>query len=260
MSFTALKFDQNGPVATVTITREERRNAFDRILIDEMNQVAADLEGNSGIRVVIMTGSGSAFSAGADIKERLAYPDDISIQRSSVRITSLFSRLEKLDQILIAAVNGPATGGGCELALACDLRIASDQALFALPEVRLGILPGAGATQRLPRIIGPGRAKEMMFLGHFVGPDQAMAWGLVNRVVSSDQLMIEARKVADELLAVGPISLGLIKSSVNTAMSVNLDSGIQYEQRCSHLLSLTEDKIEGYRAFVERRKPEFQGK
>ena len=164
-----------------------------------------------------------------------------------------------MDKISVAAVNGPAFGGGCELALACDLRIASTAATFGLPEVRLGILPGAGGTQRLPRLIGPGRAK-MMLLGTTVGAEQALAWGLVNRTVEPDALAAAARRMAEELVGMAPRSLALVKQAVNVALDADIDTGLDYEQRCSEIVAATEDRREGYLAFVEKRAPHFTGR
>jgi enoyl-CoA hydratase len=209
---------------------------------------------------VILTGEGRAFCAGADIKERAESPDDFSLQRTSAQMSPTFRRMERLNQVLIAAMNGVAAGGGLELALACDLRIASSTARMALPEIKLGILPGAGGTQRLPRLIGPARAKEMMLLADFVDAEKAEQWGIVNKVVGPESLLDEARLWAERILAMPPLSVAAIKGAVNVAMDVDLDSGIQYEQRCSTVLAMSEDRREGYQAFVEKRAPQFQGR
>ncbi len=260
MAFTTLRYETDGALATITLAREHRLNAIDRQMVTELTEVVDVLEADSAVRVVLVTGAGRAFCAGADIKERAENAGDLSLQRTSVQISPLFRRLERLEQIVIAAVNGPAAGGGCELAMACDLRIASSAATFALPEVRLGILPGAGGTQRLPRLVGPARAKEMMLLGNFIPAEQALAWGLVNRVVPPDALIAEARGLAEGLLKLAPLALSGIKGAVNVALEADLDTGLQYEQHVSHSLAMTEDRREGYQAFVEKREPRFQGR
>ena len=160
----------------------------------------------------------------------------------------------------IAAINGPAAGGGLELAMACDLRIASSSATMGLPEAKLGILPGAGGTQRLPRLVGPARAKEMMLFGKFIDAPTAAAWGLVNSVVGPERLLDEAKEWASALGEMPPLSIANIKGAVNVSMDVDIDNGLQYEQRCSAVLALTEDRREGYQAFVEKRKPNFIGR
>ncbi len=260
MTFNTIRFDAEGPLGILTLDRQHRLNALSRELVSELQQLVSELETNDDIRVVIVTGAGRAFCAGADIKERAENIDDLSFARTSAVISPTFRRLERLNQVSIAAVNGVAAGGGLELAMACDLRIASSEAQMALPELTLGILPGAGGTQRLPRLVGPARAKEMMLFGKFIDAPTALNWGLVNEVASPGALMDEARAWAGRLLELPPLSLASIKNAVNVAMDVDVDTGIQYEQRCSALLALTEDRREGHAAFVEKRKPAFTGR
>ena len=260
LPFQTLIYETDGSVATLTLAREHRLNAIDRAMIGELTQVLDAFEANGDARVLIVTGAGRAFSAGADIKERVENADDISVQRTSVCISPLFRRIELMDKVAIAAINGPAFGGGCELALACDLRIASSTATFALPEGKLGILPGAGGTQRLPRLIGPGRAKEMMLLATTVDALQALSWGLVNRVVEPGELGQEARRLANDLATMAPRSLALMKQAIDRTADVDMDTGLEYEQRCSEIVAATGDRREGYAAFVERRKPIFTGR
>ena len=248
------------PLGILTLDRQHRLNAISRELTAELQQFVTEMETTPDVRVLIVTGAGRAFCAGADIKERTENINDLSFARTSSVISPTFRRLERLNQVSIAAVNGVAAGGGLELAMACDLRIASTEARMALPELTLGILPGAGGTQRLPRLVGPARAKEMMLLGKFIDAPTALSWGLVNETAAPDQLMAEARAWADGLLELPPLSLASIKNAVNVAMDVDVDSGIQYEQRCSAMLALTEDRREGHVAFVEKRKPVFTGR
>jgi len=260
MSYETIELEITGNLAVVTLNRQDRLNAISKELINEFSNLVTYFESNDQIRVIIITGAGRAFCAGADIKERAENLNDQGLARTSALISPTFRRLERLNQVSIAAINGVAAGGGLELAMACDLRLASDVSKMALPELTLGILPGAGGTQRLPRLIGPARAKEMMLFGKFIDSNTAHNWGLVNAVADSNQLLSEAREWARILLDLPPLSLSSIKNAVNVAMDVDLDSGIQYEQRCSAMLALTEDRREGHSAFVEKRKPVFNGR
>ena len=260
MAYQTLRFETEGHLGILTLNRPERLNAISKAMSGELAELVGHLEVTPDIRVLIVTGEGRAFCAGADIKERVENADDFSVQRTSIQISPTFRRLERLPQVSIAAINGPAAGGGLELALACDLRIASTESRMALPEVTLGILPGAGGTQRLPRLVGPARAKEMMLFGSFVDATKAMEWGIVNELADPNELMAKAREWAGVLLERPPLSLANIKGAVNTAMDVDLDTGIQYEQRCSTILAMSEDRREGYQAFVEKRKPIFTGR
>lgn len=260
MAHRTIRLETEGALGVLTLNRQERLNAINREMTGELQDVVARLETDGDVRVLIVTGAGRAFCAGADIKERAERLDDMAAARTSAVLSPTFRRLERLPQVSVAAVNGVAAGGGLELAMACDLRIASTEARMALPELTLGILPGAGGTQRLPRLVGPARAKEMMLFGKFVDAPTAEAWGLVNAVAPPGGLMEEARAWASRLLEMPPLSIASIKSAVNVAMDVDLDSGIQYEQRCSAMLALTEDRREGHTAFAEKRPPAFVGR
>lgn len=261
MPFETLTLEVDGTVGLLTLNRPERLNAMNIRMAYELEDVVADLERTTGkLRVLVVTGAGRAFSAGADIKDRVENPNEPNVQRVGQFLGRAFRRMERLDTVCIAAVNGIAAGGGCELALACDLRIASTEARFALPEVKLGILPGAGGTQRLPRVVGATRAKEMMLFGEFIPAEQALAWGLVNRVTAPDQLIPTARAMARDLLKRPPLSLGMIKAAVNDGLEADLDTGLDLEKRCSMYLLNTEDRREGMAAFAEKREPRFQGR
>jgi len=257
--FNTLKYENEKKLAVLTLSREARLNAISREMISELESAFDYFESDSDAQILIITGEGRAFSAGADIKERVENSDDISVQRTSIFISPLFRRIELMDKIVIAAVNGPAFGGGCELALACDLRIASTSASFALPEGKLGILPGAGGTQRLPRLVGISRAKEMMLLGMTIDPYKALDWGLVNFLVNPESLMSESKEIGAQILGMAPKSLALMKHSIDRSSDVNIDAGLEYEQRCSEIVAKSNDRKEGYLAFVEKRKPIFTG-
>jgi len=261
MQYTTFRFETKGlHLGLLTLNRPERLNAINKTMTLELAQLVTELESDDQVRVVIVTGEGRAFCAGADIKERAENLDDLSIQRTSRVISPTFRRLERLPQVTIAAINGPAAGGGLELALACDLRIASTEARMGLPEITLGILPGAGGTQRLPRLVGPARAKQMMLFGDLINAATAEKWGIVNDLAEPGDLMEKAKEWANVLLERPPTSLANIKGSVNVAMDTDLDTGINYEQRASTIVAMTEDRQEGYRAFVEKRKPLFTGR
>lgn len=260
MAYETIKCQADGGIALVTLNRPERLNAYSDQMLKEMERLIEGLEGDAAVRVVIITGEGRAFSAGADIHQWAEQGGQSAVHRTGRLAQRTFRRLERLEQVVLAAINGYAAGGGLELALACDLRIASEAALLALPEVKLGILPGAGGTQRLPRLIGAGRAKEMMFFGDFISAHQALLWGLVNRVVPQQELLPTAYDMARELSERPPLSLAMIKRAVNVGLEVDLDSGLDVENQGSRFLGGTEDRQEGIRAFVEKRKPRFQGR
>jgi len=258
MELETLVYEKQGALGMVTLNRPQRMNAINRQMVGELARLLEEVEADGGVRVIVVTGARSAFSSGADIKERVENEDSAEMQR--LGLGRVLRRMERMQQVFIAAVHGYALGGGCELALACDLRIASEDAQFGLPEVKLGILPGAGGTQRLPRLVGPARAKELMLLGEFISAQQALQWGLVNRVVARSSLLEEAVKLAQTLLQRPPLSLAMIKSCVNVGLQTDLDSGLAYEERCAWYLHSTEDRKEGMRAFVEKRAPIFKGR
>jgi enoyl-CoA hydratase len=256
MPYETLLYHQEGALGVLALNRPDRLNALNRQMVRELDAFLGEMEGERGVRVLILRGEGRSFCAGADIKE-MAEETGSPLPRS---ISRVFTRLEELPQITIAAVHGYAVGGGCELAMACDLRIASEDARFGQPEVKLGILPGAGGTQRLPRLIGIGRAKEVLYMGDFIDAPTALAWGLVNRVVPRERLLEEAKALAHALLQRPPLALTLIKSCVQVGMQGDLRSGLEYEARCSTILHASEDRQEGLRAFLEKRTPTFKGR
>jgi enoyl-CoA hydratase len=257
MSYETLLIEKDGGVCTITLNRPDRLNAINYRLATELDKVLTEIEEDAEARTVILTGAGRGFCAGADIKD-MADPNAKPLPIGK-RYT-FFNKLEDLEKPVIAAINGPCNGGGLEIALCCDFRIATETASFGLGEVKLGIIPAAGGTARLPRLIGPGRAKEFLYFGNRMDGKEAYEIGLVNRVVPSEELMAEAKRWAGELAERPPLSLKMLKYCVNLGMQMDLLGAIDYEGRCAAVLKNTEDHKEGVTAFVEKRKPVFKGK
>jgi enoyl-CoA hydratase len=241
-------------VALLTLNRPEVRNALDTETVDEVHRALA---ATGGARVLILTGAGEkAFVSGADVRSIQKRGRNDALRSINSR---LMSALEEHPAVTIAAVNGYALGGGCELALACDLRIAAENAVFGLPEPSLGIIPGAGGTQRLPRIVGLGRAKEMILTGARWDARTALAYGLVNEVVPLPELMGAARAMASRVLALGPLAVRLAKSALNASAQMPLGAGLLLESIAQAITFESKDKAEGTGAFLEKRKPTFTG-
>jgi enoyl-CoA hydratase len=245
-----------GRVATLTVNRPNVRNALDTETVEEMHRALAEVA-EARAAVLIVTGAGEkAFVSGADIGAIRSRGRDDALRSINSR---LMSALENHDAVSIAAVNGYALGGGCELALACDLRIAAANAVFGLPEPSLGIIPGAGGTQRLPRIVGLGRAKEMILTGARWDAEKALAFGLVSEVVPIGKLLAAARDMAERVLALGPLALRLAKSALNASAQMPLGAGLLFESTAQAITFESKDKMEGTSAFLEKRKPTFTG-
>lgn len=251
--------ENEGGIATITLNRPPV-NPLNSQVFNELARAAGDLEADKGVRAVIITGSGEkAFAAGADINE-MKDLTPVEMYGFCQASTAAYNAIENLSKPTIAAVNGLALGGGCELALACDLRLAADTAKFGLPEINLGIIPGGGGPQRLPRLIGAGRAKELMYLGDMIDAARAEMYGLVNRVVPAGQLMAEAVALAGRLAGKPPVALSMIKSAVNTGLNIDLPSALEYGVKCFIVAFASEDRKEGLSAFAEKRKPSFSGR
>ncbi len=258
MRFDNLILETAGGVALVTINRPDVRNALDRETWEELARAVEALEGEAEAGVIILTGAGDkAFAAGSDIRQirertlldGLAAPP----QRALMRI-------EAAEKPTIAAVNGFALGGGCELAMACDLRIASERARFGQPEVNLGIIPGAGGTQRLVTLVGLGKAKELVLTGEIIDAQEALRIGLVNQVVPHERLLPAAREMAQKILAKGPLAVRLAKVAMNARAKWGQEAGMVVERLAQACLMTTEDKREGTAAFLEKRPPRFEGR
>ncbi len=256
MAFGNLLLSVEGKVAILTVNRPEVRNALDTATVDEIHRALGEVRA-AGATVLIVPGAGDkAFVSGADIRA-------IRERRRDDALASINSRLmtavETHDAVVIAAVNGVALGGGCELALACDLRIAAAHAVFGLPEPSLGIIPGAGGTQRLPRIVGLGRAKELILTGARWDARKAHEYGLVSEVVPGPDLMKAARAMAERVLALGPLAVRLAKTALNASSQMSLAAGLVYESTAQAITFESADKQEGTTAFLEKRKPRFKG-
>ncbi len=259
MTFETLLVERDGALVTVTLNRPRQLNALSQVMVRELDGLAADLEGDRAARVVIFTGAGDrAFLAGADIGEFQGLTP-VEALGFGQRIQRLYSRIEALPQITIAAVNGFALGGGCELTQCCDLVLAAESARFGQPEVNLGVTPGAGGTQRLARVVGMHRAKELNLLGEMIDAAEAHRIGLANRVVPADRLMAETRALAEKLAAKAPITLRLIKEAMNEGYDLDLPKGLALEAKAWAIAFSTADKREGVTAFIEKRKPAFTG-
>jgi enoyl-CoA hydratase len=254
-TYDTITFEHNDRTALVTINRPDSLNALNQEVMSEVAHVFGEIDRNKDIAVSVLTGEGRAFAAGADIKEMQPqsfsdmYVDDFF---------GLWDRFAACRKPVIAAVNGFALGGGCELAMMCDMIIASEKAKFGQPEINLGTIPGGGGTQRLPRFIGKSKAMDMCLTGRMMGADEAERCGLVTRVVPVDKLMEEAIAVA-ETIAEKSLPIAMIcKESVNRAFETTLAEGVRFERRLFHSTFATEDKMEGMAAFVEKRAPAFQ--
>lgn len=255
-----LRVERKEQIAVVVINRPDKLNALNGATVGELDAAFRTLAEDEDVRGVVVTGAGEkAFVAGADIAE-LAKMGPLSGVEVSRQGQDVFRFLETMPKPVIAAVNGFALGGGLELALACHIRVASENARFGLPEVKLGIIPGYGGTVRLPRLVGRGRALELILTGEMIGAEEAYRIGLVNRVVPQVELMREAEAVLRKILANGPIAVALALESVDRGFDTTLDDGLVLESNLFGLLAATEDMREGMQAFLEKRPAEFRGR
>jgi enoyl-CoA hydratase len=258
--FELLTYAKEGFLGVITINRPKVMNALSNALVEEFDKVFDLVESDEELRALIITGEGDkAFMAGADIRE-LEARDFIKGRQQTRRRQEVFNRLAEMKVPVIAAVNGFALGAGLELAVACTLRVAVEEAKFGSPEVNLGIIPGDGATQRLPRLVGFGRAMELVLTGDFIDAAEAYRIGLVNQVVPQAELMEAAKKLAGKIAKKAPLAIQFAKEAVNRSLEVGIYEGLAHESYLHALACATEDKKEGVQAFLEKRKPDFKGK
>jgi enoyl-CoA hydratase/carnithine racemase len=259
MSDSILIVEKNEGIARVILNRPEVMNAFNFELLNALKNGISELESQKEIRVIIITGAGDrAFSAGADLKEREGMNDE-QVKEFIISIRDLFTSIESLSKPVIAAVNGIALGGGTELALASDIRIASTNASMGLTETRLAIIPGGGGTQRLPRLIGRGKAKELIFTGRRVGAEEALEIGLVNMICAPKDLLDECHKMAAMICKTGPIAIQQAKFAINKGIEADLHTGLAIESDAYWSTIPTKDRLEGLAAFREKRPPVYKG-
>jgi len=259
MSYENLIIETKDGVAVVTVNRPDRLNALNGRTVDELESSFAALGSDPGVRGVILTGAGEkAFVAGADIAE-LSAQGPTEARQMARKGQAVLARIERLGKPVVAAINGFALGGGCELALACHVRIAAEGARLGTPEVKLGLMCGYGGTQRLPRLVGRGRALEMLLTGEMLDAQEAFRIGLVNRVVPKDKLLVEAQALLGKMLANGPLSLRYTLEAVAAGLEMPLEEAQNLEATLFGVLSSTEDMKEGTKAFLEKRPPQFKG-
>jgi len=259
MDESILLSEQQEGITLITLNRPEVMNSFNFALLHALKAKITEIRFDPGVRVVIVTGSGDrAFCSGADLKER-ATLSPIQVKEYIYTIRNLFTEIEQLNKPVIAAVNGVALGGGTELALASDIRIASQNATMGLTETRLAIIPGAGGTQRLPRLVGKGKAKELIFTGKRIGADEALEIGLVNKICAPESLIATCSEMAAEICETGPVAIEQAKYAINYGMETDLSTGLAIESNAYWVCIPTEDRLEGLAAFREKRKPVYKG-
>lgn len=259
MSYHDIIVENKGPVCIIKLNRPKTLNAIIPNILTELSSVYNQLEKEQETRIVILTGEGRAFAAGADITSM----KDMSPEEARIFVedaAGLFRRMEKMHQIFIAAINGYALGGGLELALSCDFRLAEKNAKFGLPETGLGIIPGWCGTQRLPRLIGVSRAKEMILTGRQYQAEEALLIGLINKITEKETLLEEAFQFADNILKKSPLAVCYGKEAINRGIQVDMDSAMDIEKNLFSLCFATQDQTEGMAAFLEKRTPVFTGK
>jgi enoyl-CoA hydratase len=259
MPFKFLTLEVADRVATLTVNRPDKLNALNDATIAELGLAIDQIRVDDSIGGAILTGAGRAFVAGADISE-LSNQTPVSAKARARAGQDVFRRFETCPKPVIAAVNGFALGGGCELAMSCHIRLASDDAKFGQPESKLGLLPGYGGTQRLARLIGKGRATQLLLTGEMIDAAEAYRIGLVNKIVAADALMNEARTMMKTILANGPLAVALCIEAIDRGLQMSLEEGLILEANHFGLLAATDDMREGTRAFLEKRAPAFKGK
>lgn len=259
MDYKTITFELSNRIAIVTLNRPERLNAINEDMREDFRRLFNELQVNEEIGVVILTGAGRAFSAGGDIEYFERDWNTAKFRAENHRLTQFFDELELIEKPVLAAINGPCTGAGLQVTLSCDIRIASEQARFGFRENNIGLIPGAGGCSRLVKLIGYGKAKELIFTGEMIQAAEAERIGLINRVVAHDDLMNHTRALAEHLLTRAPEALGLAKRILWHSVTSDFQTGRMLEALAQSVLIKSEDHREGVRAFREKRKPEFKG-
>ena len=244
-------------IALVRFNRPKELNALNRKLMEELRDALKALDDDEEVRVIVLTGNERAFAAGADIKEMAGRS---AIDMVKIDQFTTWEQIKKNKKPIIAAVSGFALGGGCELAMTCDMIVASETAQFGQPEIKIGVIPGAGGTQRLTRAVGKVRAMEMVLTGKFINAEEALRCGLINKIVPVELYLSEAVKLAKEIAALSPIAVRMGKEAVLQSFNGSLEEGLQFERKNFYMLFASDDQKEGMSAFVEKRKPDFKGK
>ena len=259
MPYETVILEKRESIAYLTLNRPDVLNAISSQLMTDFGDALGEVEADSGIRVLIVTGAGKAFQAGADIGD-LSRMTPLELHQWNHRLLECWRQLEMLSKPVIAAINGFALGGGLELSLACDIRVAAENARLGLPEVSLGIIPGTGGTQRLPRLIGKGQAMEMLLTGEAISAEEAYRIGLVNKVVPKGQAVAAAEEIALKIVKNGPLAIKMVKDAVEMGEELPLDDAIEYGHKNLLLCFSSEEAKEGLKAFLEKRQPKWQGK
>ncbi len=244
-------------IALIQLNRPSELNALNLQLMQELRDTLRSLDQNKDVRVIILTGNEKAFAAGADIKQMA---DKSAIDMLMIDQFSTWDQIKKTRKPIIAAVSGFALGGGCELAMTCDMIIASETAKFGQPEIKIGVMPGAGGTQRLTKAVGKAKAMELVLTGRFLSAEEALQYQLINKVVSVEMYMHEAVSLAKEIAAMSPVATLLAKESVNRCFETHLEEGLHFERKNFYMTFASEDQKEGMKAFIEKRKPDYSGK
>ena len=259
MNYKSLLVEVKDGIAYITVNRPEALNALNTDVLTDLTNVINWVNDSDEVKIAILTGAGRSFVAGADIAqmEKLTVQEGRDMTLKGQKVMNL---IEQIDKMVICAINGFALGGGCELAMACDIRIASDKAKFGQPEVNLGIIPGFGGTQRLPRIVGMGMAKYLIATGEMISAEEACKIGLVEKVVPAEELLAEATKIAKTIMTKAPIGIKMAKHSINIGMKMDVTNGVAYEAEAYVSTFASEDRVEGMNAFVEKRPANFKNK
>lgn len=257
MSEKKITYRVENRIAFVTINNPPM-NALDREVTSEILQAFEEIDGDDGIKAVVFSGEGRAFIAGADIRMLQKVKDASEGLEVSKLLHSAMNKIEELRKPVIAAIHGFCLGGGLELALACHMRVAGEKAQFGVPEIKLGVFPGAGGTQRIPRVAGKAKALEMILTGEFISAHEALQWGIVNRVVAQDRVLEEARALAEQIVSKGQVAVRAAMEAVIEGLKVDLQRGLELEAEHFARLCETEDRLEGMAAFLEKREPQFK--